>query len=279
MARVQKGGRKKDETKSRYPGGQPMPVNNDFGPLEQRLKREVAAGIRTIADTNAISGTFYRLSKAGISQSVIGVSKVQKRAIKDGIVTQEELSLVLAFNSGPPMRRGLSAMDILLARNIIDTDQFDIARDFVACWCAYIGRPWPKGWSAERQSPDFNGGSSEGTLKHMKIRYWNCLAAMDFVDKAIYPLVRDVVVYGKVTGLVEDVLTLDIVRIDGELIGRATPRVQPYIRSRIGRLTCGIEIIGNTRQGDYSREAEALLSRLKARDSQALSDRMHSYLR
>lgn len=216
MANVHKGGRKRIENRKRFPSGQLQPVVNDFGTAEQRLKRDIANGTRGLHETRALLSALQRLEAANISQALIQQVAIQKAAVKDQVLNQAELESVLTFLATPPARNGMSVVDVLLSRQIIDRDQFDVAADFVACWCAYIGRPWPVGWSAERGSPDYNGGISEAALSRMKIRYWNCVSALDQVDKALYPLISDVVVYGKFAGLPASILEHDVIRVDGE---------------------------------------------------------------
>ncbi len=233
MALSKKGGPKKKDGE-RYKCGLRM-APPDLGTTEQQLKRELAAGTRSIPETGRWGDTLDTIAQGKHSMT----------------------------------RTGTDALDILLARRIIDRDQFEVALDFTACWCACFGRPWPKGWKAERQSPDYDGGVSESHLKRMKVRYWNCLAAMELADRTIYPIVRDVIIHGKMLGLVEAVLAFDVVRQDidgGGLINRRGATIPPSLRSRIGRLTKGLDIIADSPRGDYSREAEAMMERIRERD-------------
>ena len=86
-----------------------------------------------------LSRIFAKLSAANIGQEAIWRGKTQDSAVKSGIIDQDELRLAPAFTDGPQPRVGLSGMDVLLSSQIVSRDQF-AAKDFVASWCAYIGR-------------------------------------------------------------------------------------------------------------------------------------------
>ena len=239
MASVYKRGPKRKEG-ARHKSGN-LIQKDDYGTPDLRLKRDIAAGVRSIPAEGKLADALGRVESS----------------------------------DKPPTRTGTDALDILLARRIIDRDQFETALDFCACWCVVFGRPWPKGWQAERQSPDYNGGVSESYLERMKVRYWNCLAAMD-QDRTVYPLVRDLVIHGKLLGLIEDLIDFDVVRQadpddknDG-LVGRKGV-LPPSLRFRIGRLTKGISIIADAPHKDYTREALAMVERIREREPKPLT--------
>ena len=68
MATIHRGGRKKDMKRDRYPSGQPKPVCDDFGPVEQRLKRDILSGARTISETGVIERAPSPLATSTITQ-------------------------------------------------------------------------------------------------------------------------------------------------------------------------------------------------------------------
>jgi hypothetical protein len=260
-------GRPKNGEAERYDCGKAKPAPHDFGTIEQRLKRDIASGRRTAAEAQTIISAIDKLHHGNIPLLAVGRAKIQKLILADGTISRSELKSVIDFSSAGRQYTGTEALDVLLGRSIIDRDQFDVALEFAACWCAYIGRPWPKGWNAERQDQAHDGGLSESYLRRMKIRYWNCLAAMDVEDRAIYPIVRDIAIDGKLEGIVDEVLRVDLIRLDGGLIARRAASVPPALRARIGLLTGGLEILAATPQAkDFSREASAILATLEKRD-------------
>jgi hypothetical protein len=265
MARVYKGGRKR-KAGDRYECGQLMPETQDHGTLEQQLKRDVAAGMRSVSEVSILTAATDKLTSAGLSVSSIKVAAIRRKVLDEGILTPQEIAALSSFQKSSPISTGTEAVDILLARGIIDRDQFEVCLEFTACWCALNGKPWPKGWQAERQSPDYDGGLSERKLMQMKVFYANCLAAMAAINLTIYPLVRDVVIHGKMSGLVESILRFDIVRQNfdgGGLVARPYGVVPPLLRAKIGLLTRGIAIIADAPRADYTREALAITEKLR----------------
>jgi hypothetical protein len=264
MTTVYKRGRPPKNDGDRYKCGLRI-APPDLGTVEQRMRREVAAGARSQQSAAALVEALEKVDR--LSQVA---SKEDRQSVRQlfesGVLTAAEYSAVREFNQSMPLQTGTEPVDILLARHIITRDEFEVALDFTACWCAYIGRPWPKGWQAERQAPDHDGGFSEAHLKRMKIRYWNALAAMNDVNPHIYLLVRDVVIHGKTSGLISNILSFDIVRQNiegGGLITRTGGTIPPSLRHRITMLVKGLELIAATPRGDFTREADALLGRLR----------------
>ena len=177
--------------------------------------------------------------------------------------TPELLARKLAMTGSS--RGDMSGLGVLYGRKIIDETQYQAGLDFEKCYRAYIGRPDPIGSSLERR--DRGPSSSEdGLTRRMKIRYWNCLAALNEISPHVFNSVRDICLYERSGGLMGEVIAIDVRRVEGTLIARGNRVLPPDLRLRIGNLCKGLEMLNTVPRADYSREAEELIARLKARD-------------
>ncbi len=263
MASVHKKGKDKGQGKKISVVELALPA--DHGTSEQRLKREVAAGYRSEAGAQVIVAALEKARRINAGEAD-GEKKTMRGLFEAGHLTEDEFVALRDFNAGDRTRTGMDGLGILLARRIVTRDEFETALDFTACWCVVNGKPWPKGWKAQRQSPDHAGGYSEPTLKEMKNKYFNCLAEMEGTDKTIYPVVSDIVVHDKVLGVIEGVVQADVVRIDGVLIGRKHGKLPDTVRHKLSLLAKGIQIIGEMPDKNYTKEALAMIDRMRERD-------------
>ncbi len=178
--------------------------------------------------------------------------------------TPELLARKIAMTGS--VREDMSALGVLRGRRIIDDDHYDAGLEFERCYRAYIGRPDPAGSSLERQDRGAARPLDDAYLARMKMRYWNCLAALNQIGPHVFALLRNVCLYERSGGLMGQVIAYDIVRIDGILISRRVDAVPPVLRQRIGALVRGLEALDRIASADYSREAQELLVTLRVRD-------------
>jgi hypothetical protein len=184
--------------------------------------------------------------------------------------------LARKFAATGSTREELSALGVLRGRKIIDEYHYEAGQEFERCYRAYIGRPEPRGSSLEHHDRSIATDLDDSYMARMKIRYWNCLAALKQISPHAFSLVRDVCLFERTGGLIGHVIAYDIVRVEGLLISRKEQGVPPPLRQRIAALVRGLEALDTMPQTDYSAEADRLIATLRARATEEAGQRNDS---